>query len=148
MNRIATFVFCAAVLFILGSCAAKQVAPPEEPVAQQPEPVAQADVEILQLQVDDAKSLDADQRQARLKIRIEQSKLKSINPAEIYLIDETTKKKYPVVRLQRIDALAEYGVPGEKGVRYIMFWNHDGGLRAGKKVTVNVGNHRESMLIK
>jgi len=131
-------VFLAAIFFLLASCAAKKEAAIPTPV----EP--QAQVVIIQLQLAEGQ----EKGQARLKIRIQEKELAAIDPEEIYLEDETTKTKYPVVRLQRIGVLATFGVPGEEGTRYIMFWNHDGGLKIGKLVTANIGKHRRSMLVR
>ena len=162
MARITRYVLCVAVLFLLASCAAKKEmvvsvsekevsvpAPEKEGAAPAPEEkvtapaifAPSAEVEIVQLQVGES------QGQVRLKVRIQDNELKSLDPTEIYLVDEATKRKYPVVRLQRIDALAEFSVPGEQGLRYIMFWNHDGGLKIGKVVTVNLGRHQQRLLV-
>src|SRR5512142_3056354 len=40
---------------------------------------------------------------------------------EIYLVDESTGEKFFAVRLQRIGRMAEFRVPGEKGLHHIMF---------------------------
>ena len=55
---------------------------------------------------------------------------------EAYLIDESTGEKFPVVRLQRIGRLAEFTVPGEKGLHNILFRNREGKLKVGARVTV------------
>jgi len=55
---------------------------------------------------------------------------------EAYLIDESTGERFPVVRLQRIGRLAEFTVPGEKGLHNILFRNREGKLKVGARVTV------------
>jgi len=65
---------------------------------------------------------------------------------EAYLVDESTGEKFPVVRLQRIGRLAEFTVPGEKGVHNILFRNREGKLKVGTRVTVAVGAARKEHL--
>jgi hypothetical protein len=66
--------------------------------------------------------------------------------AEAYLIDESTGETFPVVRLQRIGRLAEFTVPGEKDVRYVLFRNRGGKLKPGARVTVVFGSIRKERL--
>ena len=65
---------------------------------------------------------------------------------EAYLIDEATGDKFPVVRLQRIGRLAEFTVPGEKGLHNILFRNREGKLKVGARVTVVFGSIRKEHL--
>lgn len=65
---------------------------------------------------------------------------------EAYLIDESTGEKFPVVRLERIGRLAEFAVPGEKGVHNILFRNRQGRLKLGMRVTVVFGSIRKEHL--
>lgn len=147
MRRIVKSVLWATVLFLFVSCAAQmeEVIPtpapePVPPPAPAPEP---AKVEVVQLQMTD------NQEYVKVKIRVKGNELNTLDPSEIYLLDETSGKKYPVIRLQRIGKLAEFNVPGEKGVRHIMFWNNEGGLKAGRLVTIVVGKYqKEHILIK
>jgi hypothetical protein len=66
---------------------------------------------------------------------------------EIYLVDESTGERFSVVRLQRIGRMAEFRVPGEKGVHHIMFRNREGKLKIGSRVTVVVGPARQEHLL-
>lgn len=66
--------------------------------------------------------------------------------AEAYLIDESTGEKFSVVRLQRIGRLAEFTVPGEKGLHNILFRNREGKLKIGSRVTVVFGSLRKEHL--
>jgi hypothetical protein len=66
---------------------------------------------------------------------------------EIYLVDESTGEKFPVVRLQRIGGVAEFRVPGEKDIHHIMFRNRQGRLKIGSRVTVVVGSARQEHLL-
>lgn len=66
---------------------------------------------------------------------------------EAYLIDESTGEKFSVVRLQRIGRIAEFTVPGEKGVHNIFFRNREGKLKVGKRVTLVVGSVRKEHLV-
>ena len=65
---------------------------------------------------------------------------------EAYLIDESTGERFPVVRLQRIGRLAEFTVPGEKGLHNILFRNREGKLKVGARVTVVFGSIRKEHL--
>ena len=65
---------------------------------------------------------------------------------EAYLVDESTGEKFPIVRLQRIGRLAEFPVPGEKGVHNVLFRNLEGKLKVGTRVTVVVGSARKEHL--
>ena len=67
--------------------------------------------------------------------------------AEIYLVEESTGEKFPVVRLQRIGRMAEFRVPGEKGLHHMMFRNREGKLTIGSRVTVVVGSVRQEHLL-
>jgi len=142
MSRIVRSFLWATVLFLLASCAAKkeEVIPTPEPPVPAPAPVvAPHKVEVIQLKMTD------DQEYVNVKIRIKESELNSLDPSEVYLMDEATGKRYPVVRLQRIGKLAS--VPGEKGVRHIIFWNNEGGLRIGKLVTITVGKYQKKHVL-
>lgn len=149
MSQIVRSVLWAAVFFLLVSCAAKKeeiLIPAPEPVKppapSAPAPVAappKADVEVVQLQMTD------NQEYVNLKVRIKENELNSLDPSEVYLQDEATGKRYPVVRLQRIGKLAS--VPGEKGVRHVMFWNNEGGLKIGMLVTITVGKYQKKHIL-
>ena len=65
---------------------------------------------------------------------------------EAYLIDESTGEKFSVVRLQRIGRLAEFTVPGEKGLHNVLFRNREGKLKIGSRVTVVFGSLRKEHL--
>lgn len=66
---------------------------------------------------------------------------------EIFLVDELTGARYPVVHLQRIGRLAEFGAPGEKDVHSAMFRNLEGKLKPGTRVTVVIGTARREHLL-
>ncbi|MBP2683160.1 MAG: hypothetical protein H6Q79_1199 [Deltaproteobacteria bacterium] len=63
--------------------------------------------------------------------------------SEIYLVDEASGEKFTVVRLQRIGRLAEFRVPGEENVHFILFRNRQGKLKIGSRVTIVVGPARQ-----
>jgi hypothetical protein len=67
--------------------------------------------------------------------------------AEIYLVDESTGERFPVVRLQRIGRMAEFRVPGEKDVHHVMFRNQEGKLKIGSRVTLVIGPERREHLL-
>jgi len=141
MSRTVRSLFWAAALLLLVSCAAKK-----EQVIVVPEPdpppapvVAEPKVEVIQL------LMTENQEYVNVKVRIKENELNSLDPSEVYLQDEASGKKYPVVRLQRIGKLAS--VPGEKGVRHIMFWNNEGGLKVGMLVTITVGKYQKKQVL-
>ena len=151
MNRIARSVLWAAVLFCLVSCAAQKEeviptapdTPPPVVSAPKPEPpppvAVPPKIEIIQLQMTE------DQEYVNVRVRIKENELNSLDPSEVYLQDEATGKKYPVVRLQRIGRLAS--VPGDRGARHIMFWNNEGGLKVGKLVTIRLGKYQKKNVL-
>ena len=81
-------------------------------------------------------------------VRLRMTGVEKFDPMamEAYLVDESTGEKFPVVRLQRIGRLAEFTVPGEKGVHNILFRNREGKLKVGTRVTVVVGSARKEHL--
>ena len=146
MSRIVRSIIWAAALSLLVSCAAKKEEIPIIPTV--PEPVAppapvtvptKTDIEVIQLQMTE------NQEYVSVTVRIKESELNSMDPSEVYLQDEATGKKYPVVRLQRIGRLAS--VPGEKGVRHIMFWNNESGLKIGVLVTITIGKYQKKHVL-
>ena len=100
-----------------------------------------ARLEVVQLQ------LTANREFVGARIRLSGEELSGVDPAEIYMVDEATGEKFPVMRLQRIGKLAEFNVPGEDGTRYVMFRNREGMLKAGKRVTIVVGKTRQEHLL-
>lgn len=151
MNRIGRRILWAAVLLLLlGSCTAKKeaLAPPPgpppsapPPAPPSPAPPSPARVEVTQLQ------MTANREFIGVKLRIAGGERIDLDATEIYMIDEATGEKYSVVRLQRIGRLAEFSVPGETGVRHVMFRNHEGKLKVGKRVTVVIGKSRHEHLV-
>jgi len=151
MSRIVRSVLWAAVLFCLVSCAAQKEeviptapeAPPptvSKPKPELPAPVPEPPkIEIIQLKMTE------DQEYVNVKVRIKENELNSLDPSDVYLVDEATGKKYPVVRLQRIGRLAS--VPGDKGAHHIMFWNNEGGLKVGKLVTIRLGKYQKKSVL-
>ncbi len=101
MRRNAINFLLAAFLLFLHSCAAKKeaVAPP---------PPALARIEVIQLQ------MTANRDFVGVKFRVAGGERLDPGAAEVYLIDESTGEKYPVVQLQRIGRKAEFSVPGKR----------------------------------
>ncbi|MCL2103223.1 MAG: hypothetical protein FWH25_04200 [Syntrophorhabdaceae bacterium] len=130
MNRITICVIGAAALFLLVSCAAKK----EEVISAPPK----VEVEVVELRITE------NQEHVTAKVFIKEKDLNALDPSDVYLLDEASGRKYPVVRLQRIGKLAEF--PGEQGVRHIMFWNNEGGLKVGKLVTISLGKHHKKQI--
>jgi hypothetical protein len=153
MSRIARRILWIAAFLIVVSCTAKReevILPPPGPTlppppAQVPEPTppapSPARLEVVQLQ------LTANREFVGARIRLSGEELSGVDPAEIYMVDEATGEKFPVMRLQRIGKLAEFNVPGEEGTRYVMFRNREGMLKAGKRVTIVVGKTRQEHLL-
>jgi len=140
MKRALRRVLCAAALLLLFSCAARKeaVLPPAPPPAPPPSP---ARIEVVRLQ------MTANRDFVGVKFRMTGGGRVDLDATEIYLVDESTGDRYPVVRLQRIGRMAEFSVPGEAGVHHVMFRNRDGRLKIGKRVTIVIGNARHEHLV-
>ena len=122
-------------LCILASCAGKkELRPPPPPPAPAPE------LDVVQCRL----MSNGDYVGVRLRL----IGVEKFDPTamEAYLVDESTGEKFPVVRLQRIGRLAEFPVPGEKGVHNVLFRNLEGKLKVGTRVTVVVGSARKEHL--
>lgn len=142
MKRILRHILWTAALLLLFSCAAKKeaVLPPVPPPAPPPSP-SPARIEVVQLQ------MTANRDFIGVKFRMAGEERVDLKSAEIYLVDESTGDRYPVVRLQRIGLMAEFSVPGEAGVHHVMFRNREGRLKIGKRVTIVIGNARHEHLV-
>ncbi len=140
MKRTLMPILWAAALLLLCSCAARKEAalPPVPPPALPPSP---ARVEVVQLQ------MTANRDFVGVKFRMVGGERVDLNATEIYLLDESTGDRYPVVRLQRIGRMAEFSVPGEAGIHHVMFRNREGRLKIGRRVTIVVGNARHEHLV-
>jgi hypothetical protein len=149
MKRICGHILCAAVLLFLFSCAARKetvppaapppAVPPPPPVSAVPPPSPKVEVARIQM--------TADREYIGVKLRITGSGRVDLDNMDIYMIDEATGEKFTVVRLQRIGRLAEFSVPGEAGIRHVMFRNREGKLKTGKRVTVVIGQTRLERLV-
>src|SRR5512140_2907525 len=132
MNRNRKFLLLAAALCLIASCSAKKetlVPPPSSPR-----------VEVTRLQ------LAANREYVGVRFRMIGSDRFDSKATEIYLVDESTGERFPVVRLQRIGRMAEVSVPGEKDVHQVMFRNREGELKIGSRVTLVVGPTRQEHL--
>ena len=134
MKRILSVV----MLCILASCAGKKELRPPPPPPPAPAPAPKLDVIQLRL-VSNGEFVG-------LRFRVTGVETFDPGAMDAYLIDESTGEKFPVVRLQRIGRLAEFTVPGEKGVHSILFRNRQGKLKLGKRVTVVFGSIRKEHL--
>lgn len=113
----------AGTLFLLASCAGKKEMRPPPP-----------ELDIAQCRLVSNGEF--------VGVRFRMVGVETFNPEamEAYLISESTGEKFPVVRLQRIGRLAEFPIPGEKGMHTILFRNREGILKVGTRVTVVVGS--------
>src|SRR5512140_1450040 len=139
MNRNRKFILLAAALCLIASCSAKKetlVPPPPPP----PPPPSSPRVEVTRLQ------LAANREYVGVRFRMIGSDRFDSKATEIYLVDESTGERFPVVRLQRIGRMAEFSVPGEKDVHQVMFRNREGKLKIGSRVTLVVGSSRQEHL--
>jgi hypothetical protein len=133
------------MLCILASCAGKKElrpppAPPPAP-SPAPAPAPAPKLDVLQLR------LVSKGEFVGLRFRVTGVETFDPGATDAYLIDESTGEKFPVVRLQRIGRLAEFTVPGEKGVHNILFRNRQGKLKLGRRVTVVFGSIRKEHLL-
>lgn len=125
-------VLLAVTLCLIASCSPKKE-------ALRPPPPRMEDVQL---------QLAASREFVGLRFRMIGSDEFNPKVTEIYLVDESTGEKFFVVRLQRIGRMAEFRVPGEKGLHHIMFRNQEGKLKIGSRVTVVVGSaHQEHLLV-
>jgi hypothetical protein len=123
------------MLCILASCAGKkELRPPPPPPASAPT------LDVIQFR------LVSNGEFVGLRFRVTDVETFDPGAMEAYLIDESTGEKFPVVRLQRIGRLAEFTVPGEKGVHNLLFRNREGKLKVGTRVTVVFGAARKEHL--
>ena len=122
---------CVVMLCILASCAGKKELRPPPPAPK---------LDVIQFR------LVSNGEFVGLRFRVTDVETFDPGAMEAYLIDESTGEKFPVVRLQRIGRLAEFTVPGEKGVHNILFRNREGKLKVGTLVTVVVGSARKEHL--
>ena len=135
MNRRCRVVLLAAALFLIASCSAKKEA------LRPPPPPPSPRMEVTQLR------LAANREFVGVRVRMVGGDRFDPEATEIYLVDESTGDRFPVVRLQRIGRMAEFRVPGEKDVHHIMFRNREGKLKIGSRVTVVVGPARQENLL-
>lgn len=119
------------VLCLLMSCAAKKE-------ALRPSPLPR--LEDVQVR------LTANREVVGVRFRLVGIDHIDIDAGEIYLQEESSGEKFPVVRLQRIGRLAQFKVRGEKDIHYVMFRNRDGKLKLGSRVTMVVGPMRQEHL--
>jgi len=121
----------AAALSLVASCSSMKE-------AQRP---SQARVEVVQLQ------LSANREFVGVRFRLIGADRLEPEATEIYLVDESTGERFSIVRLERIGRMAEFRVPGEKDLHYIMFRNREGMLKIGSRVTIVVGPARQERLL-
>jgi hypothetical protein len=135
MNRSGRLILLAAALCLIASCSAKKeaLAPPPPPSSPR--------MEVTQLR------LAANREFVGVRFRMIGRDRFDPEATEIYLVDESTGDRFPVVRLQRIGRMAEFRVPGEKDVHHIMFRNREGKLKIGSVVTLVVGPARKEHLL-
>ncbi|HZW37647.1 MAG: hypothetical protein ACM319_07300 [Deltaproteobacteria bacterium] len=69
------------------------------------------------------------------------------DPANTYLMDESTGEKYYIVRLKRIGRLAETKIPSDPSAHSILIRNLNKKLKAGARVTLVVGGLRQEHVI-
>ena len=125
------------ILCILASCAGKKELRPPPPPSPPPPPP-----ELVVVQ----SRLVSNGEFVGLRFRVIGVEKFDPGAMEAYLIDESTGERFPVVRLQRIGRLAEFTVPGEKGLHNILFRNREGKLKLGTRVTVVFGSIRKEHL--
>lgn len=130
MNAVGRCILWAVALGLLAACAAKKE-------ALRPPPPR---VEVVSAR------LAANQEFVGVQFRMTGADPFDPETTEIYLVDESTGERFPVVRLQRIGRLAEFSAPGEKGVHFVMVRNLEGKLKSGSRVTVVVGTARQERL--
>jgi len=130
-------ILLAVALSLLAACAAKKEAlrPPPPPPPLPPR------VEVVHAR------LAANQEFVGVQFRMIGVDRFDPGTTEIYLVDESTGERFPVVRLQRIGRLAEFSPPGEKDVHFVMFRNLEGKMKPGSRVTVVVGTARQEQLL-
>jgi len=131
MKWIGSRVLLAAALCLIASCSTTKE-------AFQPPPPR---VEVVQLQ------LAANREFVGVRFRVLGGDRFDPEATEIYLVDESTGERFSVVRLQRIGRMAEFRVPGEKDVHHVMFWNQEGKLKIGSRVTLVMGSVRQEHLL-
>src|SRR5512140_930054 len=136
MNRNRKFILLAAALCLIASCSAKKetLVPPPPPPSSSPR------MEVTRLR------LAANREYVGVRFRMIGGDRFDPKTTEIYLVDESTRERFSVVRLQRIGRMAEFSVPGEKDVHQLMFRNRKGKLKIGSRVTVVVGSSRQEHL--
>ena len=122
-------ILCAVTLSLLASCSGKGVLRPPPP-----------ELDVVQCR------LMSNGEYVGVRLRLIGVEKFDPMTMEAYLVDESTGEKFPVVRLQRIGRLAEFPVPGEKGVHNVLFRNLEGKLKVGTRVTVVVGSARKEHL--
>ncbi len=127
----------AAALVFLTACSVKRSAPPAEAI-----PSAAPARPAPAFEVVDCR-LTAGGEFVAVRFRLhgaENADLGALKAASLQ--DEATGERFEVLRLQRIGRLAEFRDPDEKGVYFVMFKNREGKLRAGRRVTLEVGAGR------
>jgi hypothetical protein len=107
MKRALRRVLCAAALLLLFSCAARKeaVLPPAPPPAPPPSP---ARIEVVRLQ------MTANRDFVGVKFRVVGDERVDLNAAEIYLVDESTGDRYPVVACSASAAWRSSACPGKR----------------------------------
>lgn len=147
MNRSGRLILLVAALFLIASCSTKKEAlrpppPPPPPPSSLPSPPPSSPrVEVVKVR------LASNREFVGVRFRMIGGDRFDPKAKEIYLVDESTGEKFSVVLLQRIGRMAEFRVPGEKGVHHIMFRNREGKLKIGSRVTVVVGPARQEHLL-
>jgi hypothetical protein len=131
MNAVGKRILLAVALSLLAACASKKE-------ASRPSPPR---VEVVQAR------LAANQEFVSVQFRMIGGDRFDPETEEIYLVDEVTGERFPVVRLQRIGRLAEFSAPGGKDVHFVMVRNLEGKLKPGSRVTVVVGAARQEQLL-
>ncbi len=130
MNSVGKRILWVVALSLLAACAGKKVGLLSSP----------ARMEVVRCR------LAANQEFVGVQFRMIGADRFDAETTEIHLVDEVTGERFPVVHLQRIGRLAEFGAPGEKDVHSVMFRNLGGKLKAGSRVTVVVGTARQEHL--
>ncbi len=135
--RTPILLLAAAALVSLTACSLKNAAPPAEAIPSALKARSAPALEVVNCRLTAGGEFVA----VRFRLReAEKMDLGALKAAA--LLDETTGERYEVLRLQRIGRLAEFRDPDEKGLYFVMFRNREGKLRAGKRVTLEVGPGR------
>ncbi len=135
--RTAVLLFAAAALASVSACSVKKAPPPPEAISSAPPARPAPAFEVVNCRLTAGGEFVAVRFRLREAEKMDLGALKSAS-----LLDESTGERFEVLRLQRIGRLAEFRDPDEKGVYFVMFKNREGKLRAGKRVTLEIGPGR------